>query len=101
MSDYYQKLANQFQERFGTQITASNVELSELTVELPREQLLSVCRVLRDESEFAFEQLIDLCGVDYLEYGNGIWTGPRFAVVYHLLSVKNNCLLYTSDAADE
>ncbi len=90
MSDYYQQLALRLKERFSTQITATNVELSELTVELPREQLLSVCRALRDENAFAFEQLIDLCGVDYLEYGNGIWTGPRFAVVYHLLSVKNN-----------
>jgi NADH-quinone oxidoreductase subunit C len=90
MSDYYQQLATRLKERFNTQIAATNVELSELTVELPREQLLSVCRALRDESEFAFEQLIDLCGVDYLEYGNGIWSGPRFAVVYHLLSVKNN-----------
>lgn len=90
MSDYYQNLAMRLKERFSTQITATNVELSELTVELPREQLLSVCRALRVESEFAFEQLIDLCGVDYLEYGNGIWSGPRFAVVYHLLSVTNN-----------
>jgi len=90
MSDYYQNLATRLKERFSTQITATNVELSELTVELPREHLLSVCRALRDESDFAFEQLIDLCGVDYLDYGNGIWSGPRFAVVYHLLSVKNN-----------
>ncbi len=90
MSDYYQRLAERLQERFSTQITASHVELSELTVELPREQLLSVCRALRDESAFAFEQLIDVCGVDYLEYGNGVWSGPRFAVVYHLLSLKNN-----------
>ncbi len=90
MSDYYQQLASRFKERFSTQITATNVELAELTVELPREQLLSVCRALRDESAFAFEQLIDVCGVDYLQYGNGVWTGPRFAVVYHLLSVKNN-----------
>ena len=90
MSDYYQNLATRLKERFSTQITATNVELSELTVELPREQLLSVCRALRDESAFAFEQLIDLCGVDYLDYGNGIWSGPRYAVVYHLLSVKNN-----------
>jgi len=90
MSDYYQQLATRLQERFSTQITATNVELSELTVELPHEQLLSVCQALRDEGEFAFEQLIDLCGVDYLDYGNGVWSGPRYAVVYHLLSVKNN-----------
>jgi len=90
MSDYYQQLASRVQERFSTRITATNVEFGELTVELPREHLLSVCSALRDEDAFHFEQLIDVCGVDYLEYGNGIWSGPRFAVVYHLLSIKNN-----------
>jgi NADH-quinone oxidoreductase subunit C len=90
MSDYYQQLADKVQQRFSTQITATHVEFAELTVELPREHLLSVCTALRDEDDFAFEQLIDLCGVDYLDYGNGRWTGPRFAVVYHLLSVKHN-----------
>jgi len=90
MSDYYQQLASRVQERFSTRITATNVEFGELTVELPREHLRSVCTALRDEGEFHFEQLIDVCGVDYLDYGNGIWSGPRFAVVYHLLSVKNN-----------
>lgn len=90
MSDYYQQLAAQVQERLSTRITATHVEFSELTVELPREHLRSVCIALRDEAPFYFEQLIDLCGVDYLEYGNGVWSGPRFAVVYHLLSVRNN-----------
>lgn len=90
MSDYYQQLADKVQQRFSTQITATHVEFSELTVELSREHLLSVCTALRDEGDFAFEQLIDLCGVDYLDYGNGRWSGPRFAVVYHLLSVKHN-----------
>ena len=90
MSDYYQQLEARLKERFGSQLTASHVEVGELTVELPREQLLSVCQALRDEPAFAFEQLIDLCGVDYSEYGNGSWSGPRFAVVYHLLSVENN-----------
>jgi NADH-quinone oxidoreductase subunit C len=90
MSDYYQQLADKVQQRFRTQITATHVEFAELTVELPREHLLSVCIALRDEGDFAFEQMIDLCGVDYLDYGNGLWSGPRFAVVYHLLSVKHN-----------
>ncbi|MCW8828782.1 MAG: NADH-quinone oxidoreductase subunit C [Gammaproteobacteria bacterium] len=90
MSDYYQQLASLVEERFSTRITATHVEFGELTVELPREHLRSVCTALRDEASFHFEQLIDLCGVDYLDYGNGVWSGPRFAVVYHLLSVKNN-----------
>jgi NADH-quinone oxidoreductase subunit C len=90
MSDYYRQLETQLKARFSSQLSATNVEIAELTVELPREQLLAVCQVLRDEPSFAFEQLIDLCGVDYSEYGNGSWSGPRFAVVYHLLSIKNN-----------
>jgi NADH-quinone oxidoreductase subunit C len=90
MSDYYQQLSSRIQEHFSTRITATNVEFGELTVELPREHLHSVCAALRDEDAFHFEQLIDLCGVDYLDYGNGVWTGPRFAVVYHLLSIKHN-----------
>ena len=90
MSDYYRQLEAQLKARFSSQLSATNVEIAELTVELPREQLLSVCQVLRDDPSFAFEQLIDLCGVDFSEYGNGSWSGPRFAVVYHLLSIKNN-----------
>jgi hypothetical protein len=46
--------------------------------------------VLRDEPALRFEQLIDLCGVDYSAYGDGAGTGPRFAVVYHLLSLAHN-----------
>lgn len=90
MSDYYQQLATRVQQRFNSQISATNVEFGELTVELPCEHIRSVCTALRDEDGFNFEQLIDVCGVDYLTYGEGIWTGPRFAVVYHLLSIKNN-----------
>lgn len=101
MSDYYQQLADRVQQRFGTQITATHVEFSELTLELPREQLLAVCRALRDEDDFAFEQLIDLCGVDYLEYDNGRWQGARFAVVYHLLSIKHNHRIRLRTFAEE
>ena len=90
MSDYYQQLATRVQQRFSTQISATHVEFGELTVELPREHIRSVCTALRDESDVKFEQLIDVCGVDYLTYGEGVWTGPRFAVVYHLLSLQNN-----------
>ena len=47
-------------------------------------------RTLRDRPELRFEQLIDLCGVDYSTYGDGARDGPRFAVVYHLLSLAHN-----------
>ena len=48
------------------------------------------CLALRDKDPFTCEELVDLSGVDYSEYGNGEWQGPRFAVVYHLLSIKHN-----------
>jgi len=81
---------------------------------VPAQSLLETCRTLRDSDDLKFEQLIDLSGVDYLEYGNAEWrtfestvTGfsrgvhrsgrveaelqsPRFAVVYHLLSTRHN-----------
>ena len=50
-------------------------------------------RELRDHPDTRFEELIDLCGVDYSAYGDGTWEGARFAVVSHLLSVKNNVRL--------
>lgn len=90
MSEFYRKLAKHLEERFRGQLTSVKVELGEVTIEVPRTQLLSVCRALRDEEVFRFDQLIDVCGVDYLEYGEGRWQGPRFGVVYHLLSVANN-----------
>jgi NADH-quinone oxidoreductase subunit C len=45
---------------------------------------------LRDDVDLKFEQLVDLCGVDYLSYRNEVWEGCRFAVVSHLLSVTHN-----------
>ncbi len=90
MSDIKQDLAASLQERFGDALAGCRVAVGEVTVDVRREKLLEVCAALRDEPVFGFEQLIDLCGVDYLEYGEGSWQGPRFAVVYHLLSVQNN-----------
>src|SRR5262245_57033487 len=64
--------------------------LGEITIEVPVDEYLKVCRKLRDHAELGFEQLIDLCGVDYGAYADQPREGPRFAVVVHLLSVKNN-----------
>lgn len=88
MSDYYRKLAARLQERLGSKVASCQLSIGELTAVVPRENLVEVCRVLRDDAELAFEQLIDVAGVDYLEYRD--WDGPRFAVVYHLLSVTKN-----------
>ena len=65
-------------------------DLNELTIECKAEDFIDVCIKLRDHGELKFEQLIDLCGVDYSEYNDGLWEGPRYAVVLHLLSVSLN-----------
>ena len=62
----------------------------ELTLIIHAANLLSVAETLRDHPALKFEQLIDLCGLDYRDYGNGRHVGLRFAVVYHLLSVSSN-----------
>ncbi len=62
----------------------------ELTLVVRAADLLSVADGLRDHPALKFEQLIDLCGLDYRDYGNGRQEGLRFAVVYHLLSVSSN-----------
>jgi NADH-quinone oxidoreductase subunit C len=62
--------------------------LNELTIEVLAAEYLAAAQRLRDE--FAFEQLIDLCGVDYGAYGDRPRDGPRFAAVVHLLSVSKN-----------
>jgi NADH-quinone oxidoreductase subunit C len=90
MSDYYQQLANRVRERFGDRISDCVVAHGELTVIIEKDCVLPVTEALRDDADLAFEECVDVCGVDYSEYGNGDWEGPRFAVVYHLLSVTNN-----------
>ena len=64
--------------------------LGELTIEVPAAEYRGVCEKLRNHAELRFEQLIDLCGVDYGAYADQPREGPRFAVVLHLLSVTNN-----------
>ncbi len=90
MPDKIQTLATHVQTRFEGILTSTVVSLNELTIELASTDLHQVCQTLRDDAEFSFDMLIDICGVDYLEYGEGSWEGARFAVVYHLLSIRNN-----------
>ncbi|NUU03714.1 NADH-quinone oxidoreductase subunit C [Herbaspirillum robiniae] len=66
------------------------VALGEVTVVVKAADYLSAMRVLRDHADTKFEQLLDLCGVDYSTYGDGAWEGPRFAVVSHLMSLAHN-----------
>jgi NADH-quinone oxidoreductase subunit C len=64
--------------------------LGELTVELKATDYKNICTRLRDEPALKFEQMIDLCGVDYAAYADKPREGPRFAVAVHLLSLTNN-----------
>ncbi|MFV1982093.1 MAG: NADH-quinone oxidoreductase subunit C [Thiohalomonadales bacterium] len=90
MSEYYKNLTSLLRHGLSGLVEDVLYEHNEVTVIVAKEKLLEVCTLLRDEQDFAFEQLMDVCGVDYLEYQDGNWDKPRFASVYHLLSIKNN-----------
>ena len=77
----------------GDKIVELKRELGEITIRVNAADYFGVAQTLRDHAELKFEQLIDLCGLDYSDYGNGaspLAAGPRFAVVSHLLSVSKN-----------
>ena len=117
MSDINEALAARIDARFGEKLTQIDSNCGELTYQIEKDDLIEIARALRDEAEFQFEMLIDICGVDYLTYGSDEWTThgatdsgfsrgverepvildeadtfdpQRFAVVYHLLSITNN-----------
>ena len=107
-------LREQLDRRFADKISSSAEHCGQLSIEISSADLLEVAEALCNEEDFNFVQLSDLCGVDYLGYGQADWetedttsTGfsrgvssgvhegssalpSRFAVVYHLLSVKDN-----------
>lgn len=110
-----QSLLKQVQDSFGATLQEAHLGLDMVQIEIASEHLLSVCNELKDNALFAFDMLIDICGVDYQDYGIVDWrthdassTGfsrgqhqgktervkdwhkPRFASIYHLLSTKNN-----------
>jgi len=107
-------LADRLSGHFGAQDCKVLTSVGEVTLVVPREGLLTVATELRDHEDFRFEQLIDVCGVDYAAYGRSEWITAeasssgfgrgvvrgfefadiedpeRFAVVYHLLSLTHN-----------
>lgn len=90
MSAKLDTLCQNLQDTLGDRIANISVALGEVTLEVDAANYLEVARTLRDRAELGFEQLIDLCGVDYSAYGGGTWEGKRFAAVSHLLSVGKN-----------
>jgi|TARA_B110000046_G_scaffold16431_1_gene15764 NADH-quinone oxidoreductase subunit C len=125
MTESTANLAEKIEERFSNELIHCITDCDQVTVVLAADHLLSVCKGLHDDEQFAFTQLSDLCGVDYSTYGQVDWstneststgfgrgrqnndqesshnTNERFAVVYHLLSIKHNIRLrlrcYMSD----
>ncbi|MDD5384341.1 MAG: NADH-quinone oxidoreductase subunit C [Gallionella sp.] len=83
----------------GDKLTGMEERLGELTVVVKAAGMLGALTRLRDAA--GFEQMIDLCGVDYSAYGDGAWEGRRFAIVYHLLSVAHNTRLRVRIFAEE
>lgn len=87
-------LAERLQDALGDFIVDTTIALGEVTIEVAAENLLAAAVQLRDATALRFDTLIDLCGIDYLAYGDGQPTRftdkPRFASVIHLLSVRRN-----------
>jgi NADH-quinone oxidoreductase subunit C len=90
MSERLTLLKDRLEKVLGKKIARLHDALGELTLVVRAEDYLDVAQSLRDDASLGFEQLIDLCGVDYSDYSNATWEGPRFAVVSHLLSVQHN-----------
>lgn len=93
MSERLIQLQGQLERALGTRAKSITLALNELTLVVDANDYLESALILRDDPALAFEQLIDLCGIDYQDYLDGTYSGPRFAVVCHLLSVKHNLRL--------
>nr|WP_315479893.1 NADH-quinone oxidoreductase subunit C [uncultured Rhodoferax sp.] len=74
----------------GDKVKRLTTALGEVELVVSAADVLTVAKLLRDAPGCQFEQLVDLCGVDYSDYKAGAYEGPRFAVVMHLLSVSLN-----------
>lgn len=112
----FENLTNAVNQKLATQVEKVLVANGEITLEVTPRSLREVCLVLRDDDAFAFDTLMDVCGVDYADYGMAewetrdvtsegfsrgfdagvarhqikTWEKPRFAAVYHLLSLSLN-----------
>lgn len=73
MSDTPKAISELFTARFGDRVSVGDTQSGIVTLEVDVDAWLEVCRALRDEEEFSFDQLTDLCGVDYLSYGQSEW----------------------------
>ncbi len=90
MSAKLELLSQNLQKHLGDRTTKMWCVLGEVSIDVEARDYLETMVLLRDEPELRFEQLIDLCGIDYSTYGGDGWQGNRFAVVSHLTSITHN-----------
>ena len=90
MAQRLDQLQSTVERTFDGRVLRLDRFFDEITLEIASVGLLDVMRTLRDAPDLKFDQLIDLCGVDYSRYGNADRAPPSFAVVYHLLSIPHN-----------
>jgi NADH-quinone oxidoreductase subunit C len=90
----FSSLQARLPELLGEALLSQTVDLDELTLEVDSGSIKDVCEKLRDDKLCQFDQMIDLCGMDYSTYGEEEggtpWNGSRYAVVYHLLALNLN-----------
>ncbi|MEO6022030.1 MAG: NADH-quinone oxidoreductase subunit C [Burkholderiales bacterium] len=92
MSTALEMLATSLTQNLDDDIVSMTTQLGEISITLKADAWLSAAKSLRDHPEFKFDQLIDLCAMDYSEHHDGI-SDQRYAVVYHLLSLVQNVRL--------
>lgn len=93
MNPKLERLRDTLTATFGERVQSLQCNYGELTLSVAAQDYIDVAQVLRDDPALRFEQLIDLCGVDYTGYGGAHKFLRRFAVVSHLLSITHNMRL--------
>ena len=94
MAAAIEDLAKHVEALLGAKLVSQRLALGELTVTIGADEIVPVLVALRDDKDCLFEQLIDICGVDYPE------REKRFDVVYHLLSPRKNQRIRVKCEAD-
>jgi NADH-quinone oxidoreductase subunit C len=90
MTTRTEQLESALKAALGARLASLTTALGEVTIVVTAADYLAAAQTLRDDPRLAFEQLVDLCGVDYSAYGDGARDGARFAAVSHLLSLTHN-----------
>ncbi|CAG2149812.1 NAD(P)H-quinone oxidoreductase subunit J, chloroplastic [Cupriavidus campinensis] len=90
MANNLDTLKTALEKVLGKRVQSLVEAVGELTLIVKADDYLEVARLLRDEPSLRFEQLLDICGVDYSDYADGAWDGLRFAAVSHLISITHN-----------